>query len=115
MSRKMGNEGEEEAVRFLQAQGFEVLARNYTIRGAELDIVAREGDVIAFIEVKRSDAMRGSLPRERVTVAKQRRICKAALHWLQQAGAGDAPVRFDVVEITPQGPALLRGAFDYVE
>lgn len=115
MSRKSGYEGEEAAAAFLVRQGYEVLARNYTIRGAEVDIIAREADCIAFVEVKQRTTLRYAAPRESVTPAKQRRICMAALRWLQENGLPDAKVRFDIVEVTPEGPVLLRAAFAYIE
>lgn len=115
MQRAIGTAAEKAATAFLQAQGFEVLQTNYAIRGAEIDIIAREGDCIVFVEVKHrrdSDRMR---PCEAVTPAKQRRIARAAMRWMQQHEMQNANVRFDVMESTPQGLALLRGAFDFIE
>ena len=54
-------------------------------------------------------------PRERVTQAKQRRICRAALRYLQENGLGEAPVRFDVLEVTPSGVTHLKAAFEYAD
>lgn len=112
MSRKAGYEGEEAAALFLQKQGYVILLRNYTIRGAEIDIIAEEAGCVVFVEVKRRGSLRHMAPRETVTPAKQRRICMAAMRWLQENGRHEAPVRFDIVEITPEGPTLLKAAFD---
>ena len=74
------------------------------MRGAEIDIVAREKGCIVFVEVKASftrSAAHGA-PRERVTPAKQRRIGMAALLYLQRYALYDTPVRFDVVEVFPK-------------
>lgn len=115
MSRAIGAAAEKAAVAFLQANGFEVLQTNYAIRGAEIDIIAREGDCVVFVEVKhRRDADR-LRPREAVTPAKQRRIILAAMRWLQAREMQSANIRFDVMESTPQGIVLLRGAFECSE
>ena len=113
MSRAAGYDAEDAAATFLAQQGYEVIARNYTVRGAEIDIIARDGGVYAFVEVKFRRSFRYGMPREAVTVAKRRRICMAALRWLQENSLPDVPVRFDVVEQTPQGMTLLRAAFEY--
>lgn len=115
MSRRVGQAAEDAAAIFLRAQGFRILARNFTIQGGEIDLIAQEGDVIAFVEIKHRKSMRYAAPRESVTPAKQRRICRTALCWLQRENLPDAPVRFDIVESTPQGMTLLRGAFSYIE
>lgn len=115
MSREKGMRAEQAAAAYLVSAGFSILDTNYTIPGAEVDIIAREGDCVVFVEVKWRTSFRYAMPRESVTMAKQRRICKAALRWLQENGLQDANVRFDVIESSPQGTALLRAAFTYVE
>lgn len=113
MSRATGNAAEDAAAAFLARQGYVILVRNYTVRGAEIDIIAQDGETYAFVEVKYRRSTRHGMPREAVTQAKRRRICMAALRWLQENNLPDVPVRFDVVEQTPQGMALLRAAFEY--
>jgi putative endonuclease len=113
MSREAGNRAEAAAAYYLQSRGFEILCRNYTIRGAEVDIIAKEGDFIVFVEVKHRKSSQYALPRESVTLSKQRRICMAALRGLQENELPEANVRFDVVESGPSGITLLRGAFAY--
>ncbi|HOE91259.1 MAG TPA: YraN family protein [Candidatus Cloacimonadota bacterium] len=77
-----GKYGEELAIKYLIEQSYEILERNYTIRGGEIDIIARNGDELAFIEVKfrtqgtEDDAVLS------ITKAKQKRISKAALLYL---------------------------------
>lgn len=115
MGRDTGNKAEDQAAAYLQAHGYDILARNYTVRGAEVDIIARDGECYAFVEVKYRKSVKYSLPRESVTHTKQKRICMGALMWLQANNLPDAQVRFDVVEITPGGITLLRAAFGYTE
>lgn len=112
-----GRGAETAAAEYLVSRGLEILARNYAVRGAEIDIIAREGACVVFAEVKATASASDAhgAPRERVTLAKQRRVCRAALRYLQENNLGDSAVRFDVLEVTPAGVTHLRGAFSYVE
>jgi putative endonuclease len=86
------------AVAHLEAHGLEVLARNYRIRGGEIDAVMREDTVIVFVEVKQrsSDAFGGAL--EAVTVQKMTLLRRAALHYLvKELHSDDLPCRFDLL------------------
>lgn len=101
-NRTKGNFIETQAVAFLKRLGYEILARNYAFRGGELDIVAREGDTIVFVEVKSVwNNLQGN-PAARVNREKQRKIWQTACHFLgtqtQFAPRGfDQPSRFDVL------------------
>jgi putative endonuclease len=111
-----GRRGEDLACRHLEAHGFQVLARNFRCRGGELDVVAREGGVTVFVEVKeRGDTSRGG-GLEAVTAAKRRRIVNAARVYASAHGLGESPLRFDVIAIEwRDGRPELRheiGAFD---
>ena len=115
LKRERGRAGEETALRYLQEKGAVILARNYTCRAGEIDIIAEIDHFIAFIEVKyRSTALYGT-PAEAVDRRKQRRICKTALHYLSKCNTLERDVRFDVVEITPCGINHIESAFDYVQ
>lgn len=94
-----GRKGEEEACVFLAGKGLRVLEKNYMIRGGEIDIIARDGDTVVFVEVKRRSSLRKGRPAESVTPAKQRKIIMAALHYLKKKKLHDLRLRFDVVEI----------------
>ncbi|MFN7988704.1 MAG: YraN family protein [Thermoanaerobaculia bacterium] len=110
-----GRAGEEEAARFLEARGVSVLARNVRAGGGEIDLVAAEGRVVVFVEVKwRRDASRGA-PAEAVTPGKRRKLLSAARAWLaENPAAGSRDVRFDVVAIEGETGRTdwIRGAFD---
>jgi putative endonuclease len=114
--RALGQWGEDLAVRHLQGQGFEVLDRNWRCREGELDIVARDGAVLVFVEVKcRSNLLYGE-PAEAVTPTKARRLRHLSARWLnEQKPDGYWDLRFDVVSVlrTPGLPQVhhLRGAF----
>lgn len=108
-----GAEAEEAAARFLEGHGLSVVARNYRTRFGEIDLVARDGAVLVFVEVRarRSAAYGGAAAS--VGFAKQRRILCAARHYLGRMG-GEPACRFDVLawEGHAPTPTWIRGAFD---
>jgi putative endonuclease len=95
-NRLLGDRGERAAARFLRRRGLRVLQRGYRTRSGEIDLIAREGDTLVFVEVK---ARRQGVPAEAVTAEKQRRITLAALHFLRKYDLLDVRSRFDVVAI----------------
>ncbi len=110
-----GGRGEDLAVAFLLAGGMAILARNYRCRAGEIDVVARDGDVIVFVEVKeRAGRSHGSAV-EAVTWEKRRRIVRAARVYAASHRVSEAPIRFDVVSVDwdASGPVVRhdRGAF----
>lgn len=115
--RASGRAAEDLAAAFLEARGLEILDRNHAIRRGEVDLVARDGDVLCFVEVRsrRSEAQGG--PEETVGAAKARRVVAAASDWAARHGGLDRPIRFDVVAVTlleDQPPRVehFPGAFD---
>ena len=112
-----GLAAEERACRHLEGAGLTVVARNYRARGGEIDVVARKGNVLVFVEVRsREDSAWGS-PEETVTAAKRRRVAAAARRYLATLPAGSwREARFDVVVVEGEGDAaVLRhypAAFD---
>ena len=95
----LGKSGEEIAVDFLINNGYRVLMRNYKTKLGEIDIIAKDQDTLAFIEVKTRQTDRFGLPSEAVSGAKQRQISKAALCFLKEKKLLHAKARFDVVSI----------------
>ncbi|MGW0433950.1 YraN family protein [Micromonospora sp. NPDC003197] len=104
----VGAYGERCAVRHLVATGLRVVARNWRSDQGEVDIVAWDGDILAFCEVKtrRSDTF-GS-PAEAVVPAKARRLRRLAAQWLAQHPAEPREVRFDVLEVFVSGRGAAR-------
>jgi putative endonuclease len=96
----IGDSAEETAARFLEEQGLEVLLRNYRVRLGEIDIVARERDTLAIVEVRsRASALYGGAAAS-VTWTKQRRIGRAAARLLgQRRDLSRCRVRFDVIVV----------------
>jgi putative endonuclease len=107
-----GRSGEELAADYLRRKGMAILARNYRCRAGEIDIVARDGEAVVFVEVKeRAGASHGSAV-EAVTWRKRQRILRAAHAYAAVHRLADAPVRFDVVAIDwePSGPRVRHDA-----
>ena len=91
--------GEEEAVRMLRDKGYVILQRNVRFPGGELDIVARQGRTLVFVEVKTRRRGENGLPLEAVTEVKQRRQILAVARFQSVCRVRDVPARFDVVSI----------------
>ncbi len=97
--QEFGRDAEALALRRLKKSGYKIIARNYRTRVGEIDIIARDGETIAFVEVKARQSTRYGTPKLAVTPAKQRKISMAALHYLKATGQIGAKARFDVVSV----------------
>jgi putative endonuclease len=95
-TRAQGRVGEERAVEWLRREGYRIVERNVTTKAGEIDVVARDGETLCFIEVKaRSSGVYGPAV-EAVTVKKMRKLARAASLYLVRHPT-DAPCRFDVL------------------
>ena len=95
----LGQRGEDIAANYLQEQGYCILERNWTNKGRkELDIIATNGDVVVFVEVKTRKAGSAQTPFEAVDLRKQRRICLAADSYMKTNHI-NLCCRFDVIGI----------------
>ena len=112
----LGIQGEALACTELQRRGYVILATRYRTRFGEIDIVARDGEVTVFIEVKTRDGDRFGNGAEAVTGWKQRRIANMAVDYLARHNLHDRPCRFDVVAVDvsarPPRVELYRNAFE---
>jgi putative endonuclease len=95
----LGDRGERHAARFLQQRGFKILARQVANAFGEIDLVALDGDVVAFVEVRTRRSLDAGHPAESVTATKQARLARAALAFLKQKGLLEHRSRFDVVAV----------------
>lgn len=109
-----GRLGEEEAVSFLEKQGYKIIARNFKTKLGEIDIIAKDKDTICFIEVKTRSSDKFGLPSESVTGFKQRQIAKAAIVFLKDKNMLDSAARFDIVSIwaADSKAELIKNAFE---
>lgn len=111
-SRYKGIDGEMIAHDYLVGIGAQVIARNVSLAGAEIDLIAEIDGVYAFIEVKRRTSTRYGRPAEAVSPAKMRKIIRAASMYMAMHGLSDSPVRFDIIEILPGSINHIPSAFD---
>ena len=97
--RWLGNRGEKAAARYLRRKGLRILARQFETRWGELDLIARDGDTLVFVEVKTRRSAETTHPAEAVDRRKQTHLTKAALIWLKKNGLLNHRTRFDVVTL----------------
>jgi len=102
-TRKRGNEGETLAAECLKKRGYKIVCRNFTSRKGEIDIVAKDGPCLVFVEVKTRTSYDFGYPAEAVTRQKAERIRKTALYYLMKNRLDDSPFRFEVVSIMKNG------------
>ncbi|MBW2659224.1 MAG: YraN family protein [Deltaproteobacteria bacterium] len=98
--QKLGRTGERIASAYLQKNGYIILSKNYRRKCGEIDIIARQGDYLVFIEVKTRTTISHGHPLEAVTVRKQKQISMVAQCYLAENNLFDTAARFDVVAVT---------------
>ncbi len=114
----LGNYGEDYTCEYLQNKGYRIIERNFRNKLGEIDLIAKDGKVICFIEVKTRESLQYGAPFEAVHLAKQRKMARVALSYLKyRFNTVDILSRFDVISIyrPPQGqPTIehIKNAFD---
>ena len=108
---EFGQKAEDAACRFLKGHGYDIVARNWRSRFGEIDIVARDGAVLVFVEVKARTGTGHGGAEGAVDRHKQRRLIITARQFLARTGC-ELAARFDVVTFVDGVPALYRGAFE---
>jgi putative endonuclease len=101
-----GSLGEAFAREYLEREGFRILRTNYRAEGAEVDIIAEEGDVLVFCEVKYRRTGEYGPPELALTSHKRAQVRRAALAYLAEKGIEDRACRFDVVALQQKGSSL---------
>ena len=119
MSRRrvlFGKTGEDLACRELERRGYAILARRYRRRSGEIDIVARDGPTLVFVEVKARGGHAFGSAADAVTALKRRRITGLAVEYMMRHHLSGSPCRFDVVAIHLDSGApvveVFQSAFD---
>lgn len=105
--RKAGNIGEDAVCGFLARHGYEIIKRNFTVRGGEIDIIAEKADTIAFVEVKTRTVGSMTSAEEAVDLRKQRLIIRTAQAYLQNA-AQPLQCRFDVAVVETESGRVKK-------
>uniref|UniRef100_A0A7V3UZF8 UPF0102 protein ENX16_00740 n=1 Tax=candidate division WOR-3 bacterium TaxID=2052148 RepID=A0A7V3UZF8_UNCW3 len=114
-NRELGTAGEDAARRFLEKQGYKIIATNYRSQLGEIDIIGEDQDTLVFIEVKTRSSNKFGSPAEAVTRKKQQRLHQLAAMFLIERQLDNMPVRFDVLSLTKTGNRVqiehIPGAF----
>lgn len=105
--RKAGNIGEDAVCGFLVRHGYDIIKRNFTVRGGEIDIIAVKADIIAFVEVKTRTIGSMTSAEEAVDLRKQRLIIRTAQAYLQNV-AQPLQCRFDVASVETEGGKVKK-------
>jgi putative endonuclease len=114
---EIGQLGERHAARFLRAQGLRILEANFRTKTGELDLIARDRDILVFIEVRTRTSETTMTPLESVNAEKQTRVARMGRQYRRLRRIPDCPIRYDVVEViaTPFGRVTavrhVAGAF----
>lgn len=107
-NKKIGVEGEKLAVNFLKQNNYDVLNVNYRCRYGEIDIVARQGNILIFVEVKTRSSLKFGMGREAVNYNKQKKIRKAAMSFINEKRIYFSEIRFDVIDILIKKPRFFE-------
>jgi putative endonuclease len=111
----LGRQGERAAEKYLKRNGYRIVARNFRAAGAEIDIVAMDGETLVFVEVKTRRSRDAGAPEEAVDERKQSRMRRAAEAFSARYRVGEKDLRFDIVAVDAAGKRmgieLLRNAF----
>jgi putative endonuclease len=114
--RRLGDAGEAAAAALLEKAGYRIVARNHRCRRGEVDLIAEQGELLVFVEVRTRETLAFGAPEETVGYKKQQRVVLAAQDFLARWRGPARGVRFDVVSVldSPGGPKLTHypNAFD---
>lgn len=111
--RKTGFGYEKQALEYLQNNGYIIVCTNFYCRRGEIDIIAKDGEYLVFVEVKYRKSLKYGYPQEAVSVNKQKRIIMSAVYYCMKNNIpADTPVRFDVVAVLDKDITLLKNAFE---
>lgn len=113
--RKIGADYEKKAAEYLRQQGFLILEQNFYSRWGEIDVIAKDGRYLVFVEVKYRGSTSCGDPLEAVNAKKQKHICRAAFYFCVSHGYPDTtPCRFDVIAISGNDEIVhVRDAFEF--
>ena len=106
--RPIGESGEALAARFLREEGLEILAVNYWTKAGEIDIIAKEGETLVFVEVKTRSSTHVAQPEQAVTRKKQRTVNRVAEAYMRRNGLlHKVNARFDIVSVVKDEAGAL--------
>jgi len=101
--QKLGRTGEDLAAKFLERKGYRILVRNYRKGCGEIDLIARDGECLVFVEVKTARSEEFGHPVQKVDARKQAQLGRVATAYFQEYGLENQESRFDVVTVVFRG------------
>lgn len=114
--RDLGKLGEELALKKIKGLGYKCIARNYRCPMGEVDLIAKDGDCLVFIEIKTRKGKSLGYAKEAITPLKKRKLSKVALAYMKSNNCSDVQSRFDVVAINLNGGKeeieVIQNAFE---
>lgn len=109
--QRIGRRAEERALKYLAEKGYTIIERNFRGGGGEIDLVALDGDVVVFVEVRYRRVGSWETPEESISLRKQSRLWNAAEYFLAEVIGEAKPARFDVIAIRGEDIRHYRDAF----
>ncbi len=109
--QKRGLAGEQQAIQYLLSRGWFIVAHRFRVGHTEIDLIARQGSLVAFVEVKSRRGNAFGSPLEAVTGAKRRELVKAARVWVDRFGRPSDVYRFDCIALSENKLEYLADAF----
>lgn len=108
---RLGVDAERQAIALLRREGYQVLAHRWRLHRHDVDVIARRGGVVVFVEVKARQRSAFGRGLEAVTGKKQHELVRAAAGWLQRRGRPGDVARFDVIVVEGGRMAWIQNAF----
>ncbi len=113
MDRKSkGKAAEDKAASFLKSLGYEVLERNFRTKFGEIDIIAKDGNTLIFVEVRSKSYSSFGTPEETISKSKAKKIIRTAQFYIQIKNPSFEDVRFDIISILHNNISHIKNAFD---
>ena len=109
--RRQGDRGERRVALYLILRGYRILQRNWRFRHKEVDIIAKRGKVIAFVEVKTRLSATAAPPQAAVGAEKRANVIAASKAYALQHDVSGCTIRYDIAEVTPKGVNYIKSAF----
>ncbi|WP_457624456.1 YraN family protein [Persephonella sp.] len=114
-SYEKGRLFEDRAVDFLKSSGYEIIGRNFKTRYGEIDIIARDGDTVVFVEVRYRKSSAFGSPEETINLRKIKKIIRAANRYISMKGLENTDIRFDVIAMDEDGIRHIKNAFEGID
>jgi putative endonuclease len=109
-TRDIGFEKEKKAIKYIKKFKYKILARNFSTKFGEIDIIAKDKDMLVFIEVKYRKSLYSGTPQEAVKSSKKQKIIKSAIVYIKKNNI-KSDIRFDIIAISNDKIELIKSAF----